>query len=94
MLELHIEDEQTVFMSGRFDASQVETAKEVLSQLKGSCILDLAGVEYISSAGLGVLLALRQRLDLVGGTVTIRNMNKLVGDVFRYSRLDVLFTIE
>ncbi len=94
MLELHIKDENTVIMSGRFDASQVGTAKGILDQLRGSCILDLAGVEYISSAGLGVLLALRQRLDQVGGTVTIRNMNKLVGDVFRYSRLDTVFTIE
>ena len=59
MLELHIEDGNTVLMSGRFDAAQIETAKKVLSRLNGSCILDLAG-----------------------GTVTVRNMNRLVGDVF------------
>ena len=94
MLELHIENGSTAIMSGRFDASQVDKAKEVLSCLKGSCVLDLGGLEYISSAGLGVLLALRQRIDEQGGTVTIRNLNKLVGDVFRYSHLDTLFTIE
>ena len=94
MLNIHLEDGNVVMMSGRFDASQIETAREVLDQVVEACVIDRSGVEYISSAGLGTLLALRQRLDTAGAMVTIRNMNKLVSDVFRFSRLDTVFKIE
>ena len=83
-----------LIMEGRFDASQVDAAQAVLGVLEGSCEIDCSGLEYISSAGLGVLLATYKRLSESGHTIRLKNMRKLVRDVFRYSRMDTIFVVD
>jgi len=96
MLEIQRSDEQpnTLILKGRFDASQVAKAQEIFGALETSCVIDFAGLEYISSAGLGVLLATQKRLWDKGEKLKLTNMKKLVRDVFRYSRLDTIFEVE
>jgi len=86
-------EDGTVSLHGRFDASQVAKAQEVFGQIDKSCVIDFAHLEYISSAGLGVLLATQKRLGDQGQGLKLINMSKLVRDVFRYSRLDTIFEI-
>jgi len=57
-------------------------------------VIECDGLEYISSAGLGVLLATYKRLAASGQTVKLVGMRKLVRDVFRYSRMDTIFEVE
>ena len=57
-------------------------------------MIDCSGLEYISSAGLGVLLGTFKRLDEKGASLKLTGMRKLVRDVFRYSRMDTIFEIE
>ena len=57
MFEMTLGKNNEVFIAGRFDASQVEKAKSVLVKVTGSTIVDFKDLEYISSAGLGVLQA-------------------------------------
>ena len=56
--------------------------------------LDCRGLEYISSAGLGVLLKTQKRLVAAGGKVRLAGVNRHVQDIFVYSGFDQLFEIE
>ena len=57
-------------------------------------VLDFADLEYISSAGLGVLLIAQKRVMQSGGGLRIINLNRHIGDIFRFSGFDKIFTIE
>src|SRR5688572_15410222 len=55
--------------------------------------LDMAGSEYISSVGLGILVNLHNRLKADGGTLTIVKILKRTKGILRAAYLDRLFTI-
>ena len=94
MFDIKRVDDSNIALTGRFDASQVQKAQAVFDALETSATVDFGELEYISSAGLGVLLATYKRLEGAGHKLTLKNMRKLVRDVFKYSRMDTLFTIE
>jgi anti-anti-sigma factor len=94
MLDIDFGDGGNVVVAGRLDAANAERAQEFLDQLPGPCIVDMAELEYISSAGLGVLLKTHKRLMAVEGGLKLVNVNKNIIDVFRYSGFDRLFEIE
>jgi anti-anti-sigma factor len=94
MFEISMSNNEKVLLTGRLDASQVEKADAVLQKVSKSCVIDFTELDYISSAGLGILIALRKRLGSNGHTVKITNMNKHIQDVFRYAGMDKIFEIE
>jgi anti-sigma B factor antagonist len=94
MFTIAVNSTGTIVMTGRFDASQTDRAREVLSRLTDSAIVDFGGLEYISSAGLGVLLATQQRLNKDGKKIKIVRMNSMIRDVFRIARFDLIFEID
>jgi len=81
-------------LSGRLDASQADSARAVLDTITDSTVVDFKDLEYISSAGLGVLFATQKRLREAGKELTLTSMNAHIRDVFRYARFDVIFRIE
>ncbi len=93
MFKIQIEENNEVTLAGRFDASREEEVKSVLNEVQESIILNFQNLEYISSAGLGVLLATQKRLNEIGHQLKLINMNNHVRDVFRYSGLDMIFEI-
>jgi len=93
VLDIEIPEEGKVYLSGRFDASQRDKAHDALSTLKGPVVLDLSRLEYISSAGIGVLVATLKRLHESGETLTLANLSERVRTVFQLSGLDRVFTI-
>ena len=62
MLTMEPGGEGIVLVKGRLDAAQAASAQAYLDKLQGTVTLDLAGLDYISSAGLGVLLKTQKRL--------------------------------
>lgn len=93
MLEVTVPEEGKIVLSGRFDASQRDKAFEALSGMPGSFVVDLSGLEYISSAGIGVLVATLKRLRDSGETLTLVNLSERVRTVFQLAGLDRVFTI-
>jgi anti-anti-sigma factor len=83
-----------IVLSGSFDASQADRAREVFGALNDSAVVDFSRLEYISSAGLGVLLGAQQRLNTRGKALTIVHMNGMIRDVFRIARFDQIFEIQ
>jgi anti-sigma B factor antagonist len=94
MFDVKISKNGEVLLSGRFDASQVEKAKAVFNTITDSCNVNFKDLEYISSAGLGVLLLTQKRLNEAGCSLKLKNMNKHIKDIFRYAGFDTIFEVE
>ncbi len=93
MLEIEQRSDGTVALVGRLDAAQAPRMQAALDALTSAVRLDFARLEYVSSAGLGVLLRAQKRLGSLGG-LTLVNVNPHILDVFRYSGFDQIFRIE
>ncbi|MCI0563222.1 MAG: STAS domain-containing protein [Nitrososphaera sp.] len=93
MFDIRILKPDEIVIAGRFDASQVDIARAVLNQLTGSAIVDMKNLQYVSSAGLGILLAAEKRLNEGGHKLRLANMNSHLRDIFQMSRLDTVFEI-
>ena len=87
----------TVTISGNIDTV---TAPELDSKLQENIsdvkdlVLDFAAVDYISSAGLRVILMANQQMEDVDGNLTIKNVNEDVRDVFEMTGFDSLLNLE
>lgn len=93
MFEIDFDSDNNIALAGRLDAAQAVRAQEFLDQVTGQCVLDLAKLEYVSSAGLGVLLKTHKRLMGSGEGIKLINVNHHIHDIFRYSGFDKLFEI-
>ena len=93
MLEIREGNNHDLILTGRFDASQVEKARSVFLTLSEGKTVDFSGLDYISSAGLGVLLAAQKRLSQRGHALRLVNVNNHIRDVFRFSGFDQIFEI-
>jgi anti-sigma B factor antagonist len=93
MFEIGFNERGEVVISGRLDAAHAPAAQEFLDQVSGGCVVDMAGLEYVSSAGLGVLLSTHKRLMPGKTGLELVNVNPHINDIFRYSGFDKLFVI-
>ena len=92
MFEISLNERGDIVLAGRLDAAQAPTAQQFFDGVDAGCVVDMAALEYISSAGLGVLLRAHKRLAGAGG-LELRNVNAHIGDIFSYSGFDRLFVI-
>lgn len=81
-------------LEGRFDASQTGRAREVFNKIHSSAVVDFSELDYISSAGLGVLLGAQKRLAESGAGLKLINMNQHIREIFRIAGFDHIFDIE
>ena len=93
MFEIEFADGGGIYVEGRLDAAQAVKAQAFLDRVEGQCVLDLGKLEYVSSAGLGVLLKTHKRLMGAGSGIKLINVNHHIHDIFRYSGFDKLFEI-
>ena len=93
MFEIEFADGGSICVEGRLDAAQAVKAQAFLDRVEGQCVLDLGKLEYVSSAGLGVLLKTHKRLMGAGSGIKLINVNHHIQDIFRYSGFDKLFEI-
>ena len=94
MFQIAFDESGTIVAEGRLDAAQAPHAQEFLDEVTGRCVLDLGKLEYISSAGLGVLLRTHKRLMGDDHGLKLVNVNHHINDIFMYSGFDKLFEIE
>ena len=94
MFEIGFTGDGVVAVEGRLDAAQAPKAQQFLDQVEGRCVLDMGKLEYVSSAGLGVLLRTHKRLMGSGQGLKLVNVNHHISDIFTYSGFDKLFEIE
>ena len=94
MLKIDFGPQGVIAVEGRLDAAQAATAQAFLDGVSGAVVLDCLALEYISSAGLGVLLKTQKRLKPAGGGLRLTGVSRHVHDVFRYAGFDQIFVIE
>jgi anti-anti-sigma factor len=94
MFEIDYAASGEIICSGRLDAAQSSKAEAFLGRLDTSHTLDFERLEYISSAGLAILLKTQKRLSESGAAIKIINVNKHIYDIFRYSGFNAIFEIE
>lgn len=94
MFAMSVEPDGVVRFSGRLDASQADQAISDLDAIRGPVTLDCSKLEYISSAGLSVVLVTHKRLLAAGHALRLTNLQPAVRNVFRYAGLDRILQIE
>jgi anti-sigma B factor antagonist len=77
MFEINFGEGGEIVCRGRLDAAQSEKAEAFLGSLDANSTLDFEQLEYISSAGLAILLKTQKRLSESGGALRIVNVNKI-----------------
>ena len=88
--------ELTLTLNGRLDTT---TAPELEAVIKDSIagitnlIMDFAELEYLSSAGLRVILSTQKTMNKQGEMV-IRNVNETINEVFEITGFIDILTIE
>ena len=87
-------DNGGIEFSGRLDAAEADKADEVLAKVSTTRLIDLKDLEYVSSAGLGVLIKHQKRLKESGYGLKLKNLNKHIKDIFMYTGFDRIFEIE
>jgi anti-sigma B factor antagonist len=94
MLEIEFGADGVVVIVGRLDAAQSPAAQAFLDKVQGKVTMDCSRLEYISSAGLGVLLKTQKRLMGASGSLRLSGVNRHLKDIFVYSGFDKIFDIE
>lgn len=88
--------ELTVVLTGRIDTvTSPELDRLVDSGLDGvtALIFDFAEVDYISSAGLRVLLRAQQRMNKCG-TMKLKNVKPIINEIFEITGFCEILSID
>lgn len=94
MLKVERSTDGNLTLSGRLDSTTSEYARTEFAEVTRSCSVNFADVDYISSAGLSILLLTQQRLTETGDELLLTNLRKPVLDVFKIAGFDRIFRIE
>ena len=90
------DDKLIVFFNGRLDTTNAaEIEEEVNKALEDEkdVVFDLEDLEYLSSAGLRIILLSQKRM-LIQGKLTVRNVNEVVGEIFETTGFNSILDIE
>ena len=85
-----------IHVNGRLDAASASTAEqEILALLEhhSLVVIDFAALEYISSAGLRVLLLAAKMMQSRAGTLLLASMCPVVREIFDISGFSAIFKI-
>ena len=94
MFEIQVQDGGRVRLAGRLDAAQADRAKATLDLVKQSLVLDLTDLDYVSSAGLVVIVTTFKRLRDSGLEFRLTNMKPRIRTVFVYAGLDQVLRLD
>ena len=96
-IEKKIDNDKACFrLTGRLDTL---TSPELESELTGiidgltDLVLDFEELEYVSSAGMRVLLAAQKKMNALG-TMTVKHVRQEIMDTFEMTGFDEILTIE
>lgn len=92
-----IEEVSVLTIKGRVDASNTSKLENVcnklLSQKESKVLIDGTSIDFISSAGLRVLLKLAKEVKKYSGNLAIAHINDYVQQIFKISGFTELFPI-
>lgn len=77
-------------ITGRLDTTTAPNLEAVINELSEDTkelVFDMAGLEYISSAGIRVMLASYKKMNLNQGIMRIEKANDMVREIFEMTGL-------
>ena len=84
-------------VSGSFDLNGAVQFKETIppriSEEKSSLLVDMSEVEIMTSAGVGALIAVLNRLETFGGRMSVFGCNKKVLRVLKICELETVLNV-
>lgn len=87
-----------VRLTGRLDSSAAPGAEQEFAGLLGGgtphIAIDLSDLEYISSAGLRVLLIVAKKVQQAKGKIALCGLTPNVREIFSISGFDAIFSIQ
>lgn len=89
--------EGELLIEGRLDTTTSPDAEEIFNEVSGrfdKVVLNFAELEYVSSAGLRVLKRLHMAMRKKGGELALKNVNKMVMEVFEMTGFAGLLKFE
>ena len=89
-------EETTIELVGRLDTTTAPALDKTIGEDLGdtkNLVLDVKGLEYISSAGLRVLLSAQKKMKPIG-SMKVKNVREEVMDVFEMTGFADILTIE
>ncbi|MBQ7995123.1 MAG: STAS domain-containing protein [Bacilli bacterium] len=96
IIETRNGEELVLALEGNLDTSSYEQLESVISSsLEGvkSLVLDFAKLDYVSSAGLRILLISQKKMN-AQGKMTLRNVNNDIMDIFEMTGFLNILNIE
>jgi anti-sigma B factor antagonist len=91
------EGKAVVFISGEVDVSTTPKMKAALAELieggYGRIIIDMSGVQFLDSTGLGALVGAYKKLRERNGEVELAALPPHIKRLFEITRLDSVFRI-
>jgi anti-sigma B factor antagonist len=95
--EEKINDVEVLKLEGRLDASSAKDIKEKVELLteknRVKLVLDMGGVDFIDSSGLGSLISVLRSVNKLGGDIKISALQNQVRAIFELTRLHRIFGI-
>lgn len=93
-----IDGQVVISLSGRIDSTAAvefeEKLIEIIDKGKNTMIIDFLRIQFISSAGLRVLLLAAKKVKPYGGKIVLCDMSKDVREVFDISGFSSIFDIQ
>ena len=93
-------DTVALFPSGRIDHATADSFKAALAPYlaaiaagRDRAVIDLAGVEYISSVGLRVLMLASKQVKAQGGALAVADLQPVVREIFEISRFNLVLEV-
>ena len=83
-------------LEGRLDTNTFQDLEKVTDNIDGikKLTFDFEKLDYISSAGLRVLLTCQKKMNNISGTMTIKNVKEEIQEVFDMTGFSDILTIE
>jgi anti-anti-sigma factor len=93
-------DTVALYATGRIDHATADSFKAALAPYlaavaagRDRAVIDLAGVEYISSVGLRVLMLASKQVKAQGGALAVADLQPVVREIFEISRFNLVLEV-
>jgi len=98
MEHLRVEDrgkERWILLDGDLDQQEVLDLKgafdDAVEHAKGDVVMDLSGVTFISTLGIGLIVSTREQLEERGLTLKLANVPEFIEKTFKVMSLTEVF---
>jgi anti-sigma B factor antagonist len=95
ILITQVDDRTICHIRGDLDAINAPRLRAILAErIDTDVVVDLSGLDFIDSSGLGVLVGALKRFEAAGHRLTLRSPTTAIQRVFAMTGLDQAFAIE